>query len=304
MTEAPSAAARVLVVGGGDALVEQLRGDELLRGIEVVHAAEATGALQRLHARPAKAVVAVGDGTPSDSLALARAVHAACPGTPVVLLGNGIDQASVRDCLRAGVFACPGAPCDAHDLAAIVAAAVQQPGAAGDIEVLSAAPGWLTLRAASRSDVAERVLRFAADYWAEVADAERQDLLAAFREMLLNAMEHGARFDSGKFVIVSTARIGRAVVFHVADPGPGFTPGALAHAAGRKGGPDAMAHLERRATLGLRPGGFGIMLARDLVDELAYNARGNEVVIVKYVDSDNSTDSTNPNRQSSIVNRQ
>jgi anti-sigma regulatory factor (Ser/Thr protein kinase) len=284
MIEAPSAAARVLVVGGGDALVEQLRADDLLRGIEIVHAVE-TDAVQQLMVSPARAVVAAGDGSPADSLSLARAVHTAYPGTPVVLLGNGIDQASLRDCLRTGVFACLGAPCDAHDLAAIVAAAVEQPGAAGDIEVLSAPPGWLTLRAASRRDVAERVLRFAADYWAEVAEAERQDLVAAFREMLLNAMEHGAGFDSGQSVIVSTARIGRAVVFHVADPGPGFTPGALAHAAGRKGTPDAMAHMERRATLGLRPGGFGIMLARDLVDELAYNARGNEVIIVKYLDT-------------------
>jgi anti-sigma regulatory factor (Ser/Thr protein kinase) len=284
--------------------VEQLRADELLRGIEVVHGADATGALQQLQARPATVVVAAGDGSPSDSLARARAVHAAHPGTPVVLLASGIDRASLVECLRAGVFACLRAPCDAHDLAAIVAAAVQQPGAAGDIEVLSALPGWLTLRAASRRDVAERVLRFAADYWAEIADAERQDLLAAFREMLLNAMEHGAGFDSGKRVIVSTARMGRAVVFHVADPGSGFTSSALPHAAGRRGAPDAMAHLERRASLGLRPGGFGIMLARDLVDELAYNARGNEVVLVKYVDSNNSNDSTNPNRQSSIVNRQ
>ena len=284
MTEAPSAAARVLVLRGGEALVEQLRADELLRGIEIVHAAE-TSAVQQLGIGSAGAVVAAGDGSPADSLALARAVHAARPGTPVVLLGGGVDQASLLDCLRAGVFACLGAPCDAHDLAAIVAAAVQQPGAGGDVEVLSGVPGWLTLRAASRRDVAERVLRFAADYWAEVADAERQDLLAAFREMLLNAMEHGAAFDSGKSVIVSTARMGRAVVFHVADPGSGFTPGALAHAAGRRGTPDAMAHLERRARLGLRPGGFGIMLARDLVDELTYNARGNEVVIVKYVDT-------------------
>jgi anti-sigma regulatory factor (Ser/Thr protein kinase) len=34
----------------------------------------------------------------------------------------------------------------------------------------------------------------------------------------------------------------------------------------------------------LRPGGFGVLLARNSVDELIYNEKGNEVVLVKYVD--------------------
>ena len=32
----------------------------------------------------------------------------------------------------------------------------------------------------------------------------------------------------------------------------------------------------------MREGGFGIMLARDLVDDLQYNESGNEVRLVKY----------------------
>jgi len=35
--------------------------------------------------------------------------------------------------------------------------------------------------------------------------------------------------------------------------------------------------------LGLRPGGFGILLTRQLVDELIYNETGNEVLLIKYV---------------------
>jgi anti-sigma regulatory factor (Ser/Thr protein kinase) len=33
----------------------------------------------------------------------------------------------------------------------------------------------------------------------------------------------------------------------------------------------------------MRPGGFGILLAKKLVDELIYNEKGNEVVLVKYL---------------------
>ena len=34
----------------------------------------------------------------------------------------------------------------------------------------------------------------------------------------------------------------------------------------------------------MRPGGFGILIAKQLVDELVYNERGNEVVMIKYID--------------------
>jgi anti-sigma regulatory factor (Ser/Thr protein kinase) len=39
-----------------------------------------------------------------------------------------------------------------------------------------------------------------------------------------------------------------------------------------------------REELGLRPGGFGILMARKLVDELLYDEKGNNVLLVKYLD--------------------
>jgi len=35
----------------------------------------------------------------------------------------------------------------------------------------------------------------------------------------------------------------------------------------------------------MRPGGFGVLLARQLVDELIYGQDGNEVLLIKYLDS-------------------
>ena len=37
------------------------------------------------------------------------------------------------------------------------------------------------------------------------------------------------------------------------------------------------------------PGGFGILLTRNFADELIYNQKGNEVLLIKYVDVKNST---------------
>jgi anti-sigma regulatory factor (Ser/Thr protein kinase) len=43
-----------------------------------------------------------------------------------------------------------------------------------------------------------------------------------------------------------------------------------------------MRHLAIRVEKGLRAGGFGIHLAKELMDEMVYNDLGNEVVILKY----------------------
>ena len=64
------------------------------------------------------------------------------------------------------------------------------------------------------------------------------------------------------------------VTIVIRDTGPGFNPTELPHAAGPD---DPIAHMEVRESLGLREGGFGILMARGLVDELAYNKTGNEV---------------------------
>ena len=69
------------------------------------------------------------------------------------------------------------------------------------------------------------------------------------------------------------------ITITVRDTGPGFNPNDLPHAA--KPG-DPLGHLEVREKMGLREGGFGIMIARGLVDELQYNEKGNEVRLVKF----------------------
>ena len=42
-------------------------------------------------------------------------------------------------------------------------------------------------------------------------------------------------------------------------------------------------HLEYREVQGMRPGGFGVLLARHMVDELIYGEDGNDVLLVKYL---------------------
>ena len=100
--------------------------------------------------------------------------------------------------------------------------------------------------------------------------------------MLLNAIEHGGGSDPRKWVQVTYIRTSRAVVYHVQDPGRGFSLDSLAHAA-VSSPDDPFQHTAVRSEMGLRPGGFGILLAGKLVDEMLYNENGNEVLLIKYL---------------------
>jgi anti-sigma regulatory factor (Ser/Thr protein kinase) len=97
-------------------------------------------------------------------------------------------------------------------------------------------------------------------------------------------MEHGAQFDPSQHVEISFVKARRAVICRVKDPGRGFSQDELRHAVNAKTPEDLFSHVAVREEKGMRPGGFGILMARKLVDELIYSEQGNEVVLVKYLD--------------------
>ena len=128
-------------------------------------------------------------------------------------------------------------------------------------------------------------MTFAKELSAQLPEGSKQDMMQAFREILLNAMEHGAAFDPEQVVEVTAMRTGRAMVFHVRDPGTGFRRDSLRHAAIANPPGDPAAHIKERREKGMRPGGFGLLMASGTVDELIYSEIGNEVLLIKYVDT-------------------
>jgi anti-sigma regulatory factor (Ser/Thr protein kinase)/ActR/RegA family two-component response regulator len=276
--------ARILLVGDDDALAGELAASERLRGITIERAHGDADAIRRLRTRDYDVVLTDPGTSIREDLAFAEEVTSVRHGTRIIVLAPAAPQADVIAALRAQAFACFSKPFDVDELATMVADAADIADWRTGIQVISGLPDWISLRVSSRQVTADRLVRFMTEYRSDLPEAERTDLMTAFREMLLNAMEHGAGFDPEKVIEVSAARTRRAIVFHVRDPGPGFDRADLAHAAIGHLGVGPMAHFERRAQLGLRPGGFGILLVRNLVDEVVYNERGNEVLLIKYTD--------------------
>ena len=75
----------------------------------------------------------------------------------------------------------------------------------------------------------------------------------------------------------------RALIVQIQDPGKGFSLDSVPHAAISNPDDSPIRHVEVRVEAGQRPGGFGILMSRNLVDELVYNERGNGVLFIKYL---------------------
>lgn len=150
------------------------------------------------------------------------------------------------------------------------------------IEVYSATPEWIRLDVRCQVRTAERLLQFMKEI-TDLPETEREEVGLAFRELLLNAMEHGGGFDPRKYVGVEYVRAQRMISCQISDPGAGFTLDEIDHAAVANPPEDPIRHVKVRDQAGLRPGGFGILLAKNLVDQVMYSERGNEVLLVKYL---------------------
>jgi len=272
---------RVLVVGDPETLVV-LRGLAPLDGCDVEGCHGQSEALRRLR-RDGHEVVVTGRSTSmEEDLAFLDDARAARPGVRGIVIVPSAERDEVIASMRAHVFALFTAPFDADALGEMVLRAIREADWKDDIELVSGLPHWLSLRVASRRLSAERLVRFMDELQTGVSAETREGLLLAFRELLLNAMEHGAGFGSGRTVEVSAVRTERAIVFHFRDPGEGFRMDELGHAAISNPTDDPVRHMERRQAMGMRPGGFGLLIARKVADELYFSESGNQVVLIKH----------------------
>jgi DNA-binding response OmpR family regulator len=103
-------------------------------------------------------------------------------------------------------------------------------------------------------------------------------LRQAVMEMGQNAIEWGNRYRIEDLVEITYRVHADRIEIIIRDQGPGFDPKNLAHAAKPD---DPLAHMDVREKLGLRDGGFGMLISRGMVDDLRYNEKGNEVTLIK-----------------------
>ena len=152
------------------------------------------------------------------------------------------------------------------------------------IEIISDRPDWIELRVPCDLSAVEPIQKFLGHLHDHIPKETREAVGAVFRELLNNAIEHGGKCDPAKRVEIKYIHLKRAILYSIKDPGEGFNIKDIEHAAFANPPGQPTKHMEVRQELGLRPGGFGIMLASQVIDELVYNEKHNELIFVKYID--------------------
>lgn len=155
------------------------------------------------------------------------------------------------------------------------------------VEVVARSDQWITLNVPCQISSGEEAMRQLLESnllnRADLQEGHKEKFATALREVLWNAIEHGGKLDGSKRIRLDLFHTKRSLACLIRDPGPGFALPALPHAAINNPPEDVVQHAQVRESQGMRPGGFGILMARNLVDELIYNEQGNEAALILYL---------------------
>ena len=240
------------------------------------------GALRMIEAAPFDLVVTGENTSGAADLELLRKIRRVRPHVRLLILTSESTPADVLASMREGAFSYFSTPYSRSSFAEMIRLAAAGTCWDDGIEVILATPVWIQLLARCDKGTADRLLQFFHEM-SELPEPEMDHVGTAFREILLNAIEHGGHFDPAQFVEISYLRTRHAVMCRVKDPGEGFSFDEIKHAAISNPPEQPLQHQHYRDSKGLRPGGFGVLITSRLVDELIYSEQGNDVLLMKYL---------------------
>ncbi len=274
---------RVLVVDD-DRVLRMALSRLLAESYEVAEAGDGDEALAKVAAQPFDLVL-LDIGLPGISgLDVLARLHSDGRHRRVVMMTADDTPETLLRAIRDQAYDYIVKPFPPSAILEVAAKALAAPDDALKIQVLSARPEWVELLVPCSLDVADRLQNFVMRLDTKLPDAARESVGMAFRELLCNAIEWGGKLDATRHVRIACLRSKRMLLYRIADPGQGFKLADLPHAAISNAPDRPLDHALVREEQGLRAGGFGIFLVREMVDELIYNEAHNEVVFVKYLD--------------------
>jgi CheY-like chemotaxis protein/anti-sigma regulatory factor (Ser/Thr protein kinase) len=258
----------------------QLRG----AGHSVAQAGDGKKALEKARREPFDLVVLDVWMPGMDGLELLERLRELRPPPRVVMMTADDASETLLRAIQRHAYRYLSKPVEPAQLLEVVRAALAAGPEQRPIEVVSARADWVELLVPCERESAERIREFLARLDSDLPEDVRTRVGQAFGELLMNAIEWGGKLDPTKTVRISCLRARRMLLYRIADPGQGFSFEGLEHSALANPPDRPTEHMLVREGKGLRPGGFGLLMTRQLVDELLYNEKQNEVVFIKYLD--------------------
>jgi anti-sigma regulatory factor (Ser/Thr protein kinase)/ActR/RegA family two-component response regulator len=300
-----SSESRVLLIGH-DRNSEPLEQQLTNLHCSFTHAAGSADALRQLRETPFAVILTDPDTGIQEDLALVDEIWRLRPGVRVIVLAPSGTPEDLIAALRRRVFLCQCAPFDEKEIARYAKSAIETDNSQVGIEVLSADRNWISVRMNCDLLNADRLTEFFKQFQMTLPERPPEEMMVAFQEILNNAVEHGGQNDPTKLLEIAAVQTARAFVFYISDPGKGFRPDNIPHAAISYSPDDPTRHIEVRNRSGMRLGGYGILVASGIVDELIYSDVGNEVLLIKHMDSPERRRSTSeeawiPSRKNDVL---
>jgi len=246
---------------------------------EVSYAEDNEAALERAKAEAFDLIVTNAATSGTDDVVLLRRLRSVRPHTRLIILTREKMPGDVVNALRYHAFSYFTVPVPREDLRQLIDNVMHEPVWDDGLELLQGTTEYAVLAVRCDLGTLDRLMQFTRA-GLNFPEAEKEEVAFAFREIVLNAMEHGGKFDPGKYVEVCYLRSKRQVTCRVKDPGDGFSLDEVLDAEKRKPLPD----VDGPGASEPEMAGFGILLAKHYVDELIYNESGNEAFLIKWLD--------------------
>lgn len=196
--------------------------------------------------------------------------------TPIVMVTALGDDRNRQRGFRVGANAYVTKPYGAQDLYSAIeearcwSAQLEHAKVRGEIHVeLNSEPRFL-------HDVNELLTELCRE--TPLSENQVAQLRQAILEIGTNAIEWGNRHQVEELVLITYRAYEDRIEIVVKDQGSGYDPRHLPHAAQAE---DPIAHMDVREKLGIREGGFGLLISKGMLDEMRHNEVGNEVTLIK-----------------------
>jgi anti-sigma regulatory factor (Ser/Thr protein kinase)/ActR/RegA family two-component response regulator len=268
---------------GGDLQIDNLLTSVLKPESWNVHGApNNASALKLVEAQFYDLIVTSEKTSGKEDIDLLRKLRRLHPHTRLIILTGESTPTDVITAMREHAFSYFTRPFSRNALQRMIRFATEGPCWDDGIEIVSATPQRIRLSVRCDFETADRLLQFLQEM-EDLPDPENWQLATASRELLYNAIEYGGKLDPSNHVEIDYVRAPDKVMCRITDHGPGFTVDKIPHAAIANPADDPAYHVSVRQERGMRPGGYGILVARQLLDEVSYAQQGNEVLFVKYL---------------------
>ena len=226
--------------------------------------------------------------TCTEGIVTLRRLRMVRPHTRVIILTKERLPGDILKAIQNHAFSYFSIPIEIGDLQDLIEQVLRQPAWDDGIELIQGDLGYVVLAARCDLGTLDRLMHFMRES-VPLPEVECEEVAFAFREILLNAMEHGGKLDPSNFVEICYLRSKRMVMCRVKDSGEGFSLKEIRDAEIAEPLAKHAQQVQVGEPMETPPRGLGILMARKFVDELIFSEKGNEAFLIKYLPKHNVT---------------